>query len=149
VGWQHPTAFLFGEVIVAASRSGCDGLTRAGPPLLLVPMWGKPSLGTFTRQDQDIHGVAVLAYVFFSLLDCLTTSVALHSGRAYERNPFAASIYASHGIAGLYLIKFMVVAAIIVALMIMPRRMATWIAVGFTALGALAVVSNLHVLLYG
>lgn len=106
----------------------------------------------FTRvstREQDIFSIAVVAYVLFSLLDCFTTAVALAGGRAYERNPVASSIYAAHGIIGLYLLKFVVVAVIIVGLKALPRTAALWVATCFTAVGALAVVANLHVILYG
>jgi hypothetical protein len=102
-----------------------------------------------TTREHDVFSIAVVAYILFSLLDCLTTAVALTSGRAYERNPFASSIYASHGIAGLYLLKLAVVSVIIVGLRALPRKVALWVATCFTAVVALAVVGNLHVILYG
>lgn len=102
-----------------------------------------------SSRPQDIFAIALAAYILFSLLDCFTTAVALGSGRAYERNPFAASIYEAHGILGLYLVKFAVVAVIIAGMRILPRNIATWLATLFTATVAVAVVGNLHVLLYG
>jgi hypothetical protein len=106
-------------------------------------------LGRVTTRQQDIFSIAVAAYVMFSMLDCFTTAVALASGRAFERNPFAASIYAAHGLYGLYLLKFVVVAAIIVGLRMLPRHIATWVATAFTAVIALAVVANLQVIVNG
>lgn len=102
-----------------------------------------------TTRQQDVFAIALAAYVLFSLLDCFTTAVALGSGIAYERNPFASSIYASHGIFGLYLLKFAVVGVIIIGLRALPRTVAVWVATCFTAGIALAVVGNLHVILYG
>lgn len=102
-----------------------------------------------TTREQDVFSIAVVAYILFSLLDCFTTGVALASGMAYERNPFASTIYASHGILGLYLLKFAVVAVIIVGLRALPRNVALWVATCFTAVVAFAVVANLHVILYG
>ena len=101
-----------------------------------------------TRQD-DVFAISVTAYVLFSMLDCFTTAVALASGRAFERNPFAASIYAAHGVYGLYLLKFVIVAVIIVGLRMLPRASATWVATAFTTVIALAVVANLHVIISG
>lgn len=100
-------------------------------------------------REQDVFSISVAAFVLFSMLDCFTTAVALASGRAYERNPFAASIYGAHGVLGLYLLKFIVVAVIIIGMRALPRSVATWVAIAFTAVIALAVVGNLHVLLNG
>jgi hypothetical protein len=102
-----------------------------------------------SSRPEDIFAIAVAAYILFSLLDCFTTAVALADGCAYERNPFAASIYAAHGTLGLYLVKFAVVAVVVAGMRILPRNLATWLATLFTATVALAVVANLHVLLYG
>ena len=102
-----------------------------------------------TTRQQDVFAISVAAYVLFSMLDCFTTAVALASGRAYERNPFAASIYGAHGVYGLYLFKFIVVAVIIMGMRILPRVAATWVATVFTAIIALVVVSNLHVIVNG
>ena len=102
-----------------------------------------------TTREQDVFAISVAAYVLFSMLDCFTTAVALASSRAYERNPFAASIYGAHGVYGLYLFKFIVVAVIIVGMRIVPRVAATWVATAFTAVIALAVVANLQVILSG
>ena len=102
-----------------------------------------------SSREQDVYAISVAAYILFSMLDCFTTAVALASGHAFERNPFAASIYASHGVYGLYLLKFVVVAAIIIGLRMLPRRIATWVATAFTAVIALAVAANLHVIVTG
>ena len=102
-----------------------------------------------TTRQQDVFAISVAAYVLFSMLDCFTTAVALASGHAYERNPFAASIYGAHGVYGLYLFKFVVVALIIVGMRILPRVAATWVATVFSAVIALAVISNLHVIVNG
>lgn len=102
-----------------------------------------------TTREQDVFSIAVVAYILFSLLDCLTTAVALTSGRAYERNPFASFIYAAHGVLGLYVLKLVVVAVIIIGLRALPLKVAVWVATCFTAVVAVAVVANLHVLLYG
>ena len=107
------------------------------------------ALARVTTRQQDIFAIGVAAYVLFSMLDCFTTSVALASGRAFERNPFAASIYGAHGVFGLYLFKFIVVAVIIAGMRILPRSLAMWVATAFTAVIALAVVANLQVILNG
>lgn len=97
-------------------------------------------------REQDVFSISVAAYILFSMLDCFTTSVALATGRAFERNPFAASIYSAHGVYGLYLLKFVIVAVIVVGLRMLPRAIATWVATAFTTVIALAVVANLHVI---
>ena len=105
--------------------------------------------GQVTTRQQDVFAIAVAAYVLFSMLDCFTTAAALKRGYAYERNPFAASIYGAHGVFGLFLFKFIVVAVIILGMRILPRNAATWVATVFSAVIALAVVANLHVILAG
>lgn len=105
------------------------------------------SLARVTSREQDVFAISLAAFVLFSLLDCFTTAVALASGRAVERNPFAAAIYGSHGILGLYFLKFAILAVIIVGMRVIPRGAAAWLATAFTAAVALAVVSNLGVLL--
>ena len=99
-----------------------------------------------TSHEQDVFAISLAAYILFSLLDCFTTAVALASGRAIERNPFAAAIYGSHGILGLYFLKFAVLALIIIGMRVIPRGVAAWLATAFTAVVALAVASNLGVL---
>jgi hypothetical protein len=98
----------------------------------------------------DRHGtsafqVAALAYVFFGLLDCVTTAVALARG-GREGNQFAASLYSSYGLAGLFTLKAIVVALILGILVIVPRRLAAWVTTAFASGVALAVVGNLHAL---
>ena len=107
------------------------------------------ALARVSSREQDVFAISVAAYILFSMLDCFTTAVALASGSAFERNPFAASIYSAHGVYGLYLLKFVVVALIIVGLRMLPRALATWVATAFTTVIALAVVANLHVILSG
>ena len=101
-----------------------------------------------STREQDVRSLGIAAYVFFSLLDCFTTSVALTGGRAAERNPVAAQVYAAHGAVGLYALKGVVVAVIVAALLVLPRRISVWVAVGFTAAVALAVAANLQVIVY-
>ena len=103
--------------------------------------------GQVGTREQDVFAIAVAAFVLFSMLDCFTTAAALASGYAYERNPFAASIYGAHGVFGLVLFKLIVVAVIIIGMRILPRNAATWVATVFSAIIALAVVANLHVIL--
>lgn len=136
------------ETLTLASRSRGRGSQGAWPRYRVVTVAPR-LLSRVTTREQDVFSIAVVAYVLFSLLDCLTTAVALASGMAYERNPVASSIYAAHGIIGLYLAKFVVVAVIIVGLRALPRHVALWVATCFTAFSALAVVANLHVILYG
>lgn len=114
-----------------------------------VPVTRRLFFTRVTARQQDVFAISVAAYVLFSMLDCFTTAVALASGRAYERNPFAASIYGAHGVYGLYLFKFIVVAVIIVGMRSLPRNAAAWVATAFTAVIALAVVTNLQVILNG
>ena len=113
------------------------------------PVTRRLLLTRVTTREHDVFAISVAAYVLFSMLDCFTTAVALASGRAYERNPFAASIYGAHGVYGLYLFKFIIIAVIIVGMRTLPRVAATWIATAFTAVIALAVVTNLQVILNG
>jgi hypothetical protein len=81
-------------------------------------------------------------YVIFSLVDCLTTSYGLaHGGR--ERNPIAASLYASYGIGALFALKAAIVAVIVLTLQHLPRRPAVWVGVVFAAAMGLVVSANL------
>ena len=86
--------------------------------------------------------VVATTYVAFSLLDCLTTAYALSHGGS-ERNPIAASLYRGHGIGALFLLKALVVAAILLALRLMPRRVAVWVGTAFAAAVAGVVAANL------
>jgi Domain of unknown function (DUF5658) len=83
------------------------------------------------------------AYIAFSLLDCVTTAEALARG-GHERNPLAASLYAHYGVASLFALKAVIVAAIIAVLALLPRRVAVWVAIAFSAVVVSAVVGNLH-----
>jgi hypothetical protein len=85
--------------------------------------------------------LAALGYVAFSLADLLTTSYALNHG-ALERNPVAASLYQSYGIAGLFAVKAAAVAAIVLTLRFMPRRPAVWLGTVFAAVMAVVVAAN-------
>jgi Domain of unknown function (DUF5658) len=90
------------------------------------------------------------AYAFFSLLDWLTTATALPQG-GREGNPLAASLYAQYGSAGLLFFKAVVVAFIIGALALIPRRVmsqrvAVWVGTAFVVITAVAVIGNVHAL---
>jgi threonine/homoserine efflux transporter RhtA len=110
------------------------------------------TLGSRISKD-NLNAVflAVLgAYVIFSLLDVITTAVALASG-GREGNPIAASVYSQYGAVGLFGFKVLIVGVIIAALVFVPRkvmskRVAVWAATVFTLATAVAVVGNLHAL---
>lgn len=85
--------------------------------------------------------MVALAFVAFSALDCATTCCALSIGDR-EQNPFVATLYARDGALGLFLTRAAIVAAVLIALRFLPRRVAAWIALGCTALTALVVLSN-------
>jgi len=102
--------------------------------------------GVSPNDERAVFRFAVLMYVLFSLLDCMTSVVALATGGARERNPLAASLYRGYGAGGLYVFKAVVVAIIVAGLMRVPRRLAIWVATAFAAAVALAVYGNLHVI---
>ena len=89
--------------------------------------------------------LAVYAYVTFGVLDCVTTAVALARG-GREGNPLAASIYREYGLGTMFAFKAVVVAFIICVLAMLPRRLATWVTIAFTAAVVYGVVGNLHVI---
>lgn len=90
--------------------------------------------------DWLFYAVA-FGYVAFSLADLLTTSYALeHGGR--ERNPIAASLYASYGFGALVVFKAVVVAVIVLTLRFIPRRAAVWVGTVLAAVMALVVIAN-------
>jgi hypothetical protein len=91
--------------------------------------------------------LAVYSYVFFGLLDCLTTAVALALG-GHEGNPVAASLYARYGASALFAFKAIVVAVIIAVLCLLPRRVAVWTTTAFAAAVAFSVVGNMHAILH-
>ena len=99
-----------------------------------------------TRGGRAVFLFAVTAYVLFSLLDWITTAVALGAGGA-EGNPLAASVFSVFGNAGLLVFKAVVVATIIAILVLIPRRImslrvATWIAAIFAVVSAVTVIHN-------
>ena len=79
-----------------------------------------------------------------SAADCLCTGRALALG-FHERNPLAASLYAHVGMASLWALKAVVLAAILLGLSILPRRAAAVTAV-FALTALLTVVANLRAL---
>jgi hypothetical protein len=98
-----------------------------------------------TRDRDAAFLFAILSYVLFSVLDVMTTVVALRQG-LHEHNGLAASLYEQYGSAGLWAAKGAVVALIVVVLAMMPRRVAVWVGTAFAVWTALAVVGNLHAL---
>lgn len=98
--------------------------------------------------QRDLNAAFVFAaasYMLFSALDVMSTVSALQGGLR-ERNVFGASVYASYGSAGLWALKAVVVAAIVAVLVLIPRRIAVWVATALTLMTAVAVVSNLQLL---
>src|SRR5438552_2375249 len=81
--------------------------------------------GTAGIQDRAFLFAAV-GYAAFSVLDCVTTVVALGHG-AHERNPIAAALVARYGAGSLFAFKAAVVALILTVLAWMPRRVAVWV----------------------
>lgn len=100
------------------------------------------------RDSRAVFFFALSAYVLFSLLDWITTAVALAAGGT-EGNPIAASVFSVFGNAGLLVFKAVVVAIIIAALMLIPRRImslrvATWIGAIFAVVAAVTVIHNVQ-----
>ena len=113
--------------------------------LTTAPRGGRKPL--FSRVDRaatdGLFRIVALAYVAFSLGDCVTTAYVLaHGGR--ERNPIASSLYGSYGMGALVAFKAAVVAVILVTLGFLPRRPAVWVATAFCVIAALAVAGNLQ-----
>jgi Mg2+/Co2+ transporter CorB len=98
-----------------------------------------------TRDRDAAFSFAILSYVLFSVLDVMTTVVALGQG-LHERNSLGASLYMQYGSAGLWVAKGAIVALIVAVLAVMPRRVAVWVGTAFAFWTALAVVGNLHAL---
>ena len=103
---------------------------------------------TGPRMARRVFAIVVSTYVLFSLLDVVTTVVALgHGGR--EGNPVAARVFAAFGDAGLLTFKVRVVGAIIAVRVWIPRRImslrvATYIAAMFAAVAATVVLHNVQ-----
>lgn len=103
-----------------------------------------------TRDRRAAFRFVLIAYALFSLLDWMTTARALPQG-GHEGNPIAALLYEQFGSAGLLVFKAIVVAVIIAALALTPRRVmsqrvAVWIGTAFVVLTALAVIGNAQAL---
>jgi Mg2+/Co2+ transporter CorB len=97
-------------------------------------------------RDRDAAFVfAILSYALFSVLDVMTTLVALGRG-LHERNGLGASLYMQYGAAGLWVAKAAVVGLIVAVLALMPRRIAVWVGTAFALVTAVAVIGNLHAL---
>ena len=86
-----------------------------------------------------------LLHVLFSVLDVMTTVVALRQG-LHERSTLGASLYMQYGAAGLWVAKAAVVVLIVAVLAVMPERVAVWSGTAFAVWTALAVIGNLHAL---
>jgi Mg2+/Co2+ transporter CorB len=109
-------------------------------------MRGSRLLSQVDTRDRDAAFLfAILSYILFSVLDVMTTVVALGQGLR-ERNAFGASLYMQYGAAGLWVAKAVVVGLIVVVLSVMPRRVAVWAGTAFAVWTALAVIGNLHAL---
>lgn len=98
-----------------------------------------------TRDRDAAFALAILSYIVFSVLDVMTTVVALAQGFR-ERSSLGASVYMQYGAAGLWVAKGAVVALIVAVLAVMPRRAAVWVGTAFAAWTALAVIGNLQAL---
>jgi hypothetical protein len=98
-----------------------------------------------TRDRDAAFAFAILSYVLFSVLDVMTTLVALAQGLR-EHSTLGASLYAQYGAAGLWVAKGAAVGLIVAVLVVMPRRVAVWVGTAFAIWTALAVVGNLHAL---
>ncbi|MGH7687162.1 MAG: DUF5658 family protein [Candidatus Dormibacteria bacterium] len=90
----------------------------------------------------------LVAYVFFSLFDWITTVIALDAGGS-EGNPVAASVFSVFGNAGLLVFKAVVIAVIVAVLVFIPRRImslrvATWVAAVFAIVAAVIVIHNMQ-----
>jgi Domain of unknown function (DUF5658) len=109
-------------------------------------MLSKRLLSRVDTRDRDAAFVfAILSYVLFSVLDVMTTLVALAQGLR-ERNGLGASLYMQYGSAGLWVAKGAVVTFIVAVLAVMPRRAAVWVGTAFAFWTALVVIGNLHAL---
>jgi Mg2+/Co2+ transporter CorB len=98
-----------------------------------------------TRDRDAAFALAILSYALFSVLDVMTTIVALGRG-LHERSALGASLYMQYGAAGLWVAKAALVGVIVAVLAVMPRRVAVWVGTVFAVWTALAVVGNLHAL---
>jgi len=98
-----------------------------------------------TRDRDAAFAFAILSYVLFSVLDVMTTVVALDQGLR-ERSALGASLYMQYGAAGLWAAKAAVVGLIVAVLAVMPRRVAVWVGTAFAVVTAMAVIGNLHAL---
>src|SRR5579864_7522935 len=98
-----------------------------------------------TRERDAAFILAVVSYVSFSILDVMTTVVALSRGLR-EHSALGASIYTQFGAAGLWVAKTFVVGLIVTVLAVMPRRVAVWVGTAFAVWAALAVIGNLQAL---
>src|SRR5438105_2426976 len=106
--WSYPSA-------IESSRGG--GLSRdadVSPLRETATSQPRPRLRSMARRlpwsrNIDRHGtrafqLAAVAYVWFGVLDCVTTAVALGRG-GREGNRLAASIYEQYGIVSLFALK--------------------------------------------
>ena len=108
------------------------------------------------RRRPDVAGllrdrtlrVLWIVYCGMSAADCLCTGRALALG-FHERNPLAASLYAHVGMASLWALKAVVLAAILLGLSILPRRAAAAVTAVFALTAVLTVVANLQALAGG
>jgi hypothetical protein len=98
-----------------------------------------------TRDRDAAFVLAILSYSLFSVLDVMTTVVALGRG-LHERSALGASLYLEYGSAGLWVAKAAVVGLIVGVLAVMPRRIGVWVGTAFAVWTALAVVGNLQAL---
>lgn len=109
-------------------------------------MRGSRLLSQVDTRDRDAAFLfAILSYVLFSMLDVMTTVVALGQGLR-ERSALGASLYMQYGATGLWVAKAAVVGLIVAVLVVMPRRVAVWAGTAFAVWTALAVIGNLQAL---
>ena len=101
------------------------------------------------RLGELLHNPAFLfcwvVYAAASVADCVTTQVALAQGLR-ERNPLAAGLYQHAGAAGLWGLKFGVLAVILGGLALVPRRVAVVLSGVLAATMAIDVNANFDAL---
>lgn len=98
------------------------------------------------RVGRRLFASVLAAYALFSLLDVITTAIALGAG-GREGNPVAARVFEAFGDVGLLTFKVLVVGVIVAVLVWVPRRImslrvATYVAAVFAAAAATVVLHN-------
>lgn len=113
------------------------GPMRNGQPLT----WSQVRAGVHQAMQLRSFRLAWMVYITASAADCLSTAVALASGRMRERNPLAAALFAHGGMLSLVLLKTAVLGILLCAVSMLPRRVAVGFSI-FLAAGVLVVVAD-------